>query len=76
MRTERIVVGVDGSPGSDAALEWAISEAGSAGAEIVAVHVVEPIIASAAVPTRWHFRWVIPARRTGVRSLQRRAMSA
>jgi nucleotide-binding universal stress UspA family protein len=51
MRTERIVVGVDGSPGSDAALEWAISEAGSAGAEIIAVHVVEPIIASAAVPT-------------------------
>jgi nucleotide-binding universal stress UspA family protein len=43
MRTERIVVGVDGSSGSDAALEWAINAAGSAGAEIVAVHVVEPI---------------------------------
>jgi nucleotide-binding universal stress UspA family protein len=49
MRTETVVVGVDGSPGSDAALEWAISHAGSAGAEIVAVHVMEPIAAPAAV---------------------------
>jgi nucleotide-binding universal stress UspA family protein len=51
MRTERIVVGVDGSPGSDAALEWAINEAGSAGAEIIAVHVVEPISGPAPAPT-------------------------
>jgi nucleotide-binding universal stress UspA family protein len=49
MRTEKIVVGVDGSSGSDAALEWAISHAGSAGAVIIAVHVVEPIAAPAAV---------------------------
>lgn len=49
MRTERIVVGVDGSSGSDAALEWAIHAAGSAGAEIVAVHVVEPISGPAPV---------------------------
>jgi nucleotide-binding universal stress UspA family protein len=51
MRTERIVVGVDGSLGSDAALEWAISEAGTDGAEIIAVHVVEPISAPTAVTT-------------------------
>jgi nucleotide-binding universal stress UspA family protein len=51
MRTERIVVGVDGSPGSDAALEWAINEAGSAGAEIIAVYAVEPISAPAPITT-------------------------
>jgi nucleotide-binding universal stress UspA family protein len=51
MRTERIVVGVDGSPGSDAALEWAINAAVSAGAEIIAVHVVEPIGAPSPITT-------------------------
>lgn len=34
----RIVVGVDGSPNSDAALEWAIEEALTSGAELVLVH--------------------------------------
>jgi nucleotide-binding universal stress UspA family protein len=58
MRTERIVVGVDGSSGSDAALEWAINAAGSAGAEIIAVQVVEsiggpaPVTAPLAIPPR------------------------
>jgi nucleotide-binding universal stress UspA family protein len=51
MRMQRIVVGVDGSPGSDAALGWAINEAGSAGAEIIAVHVVEPISGPAPATT-------------------------
>jgi nucleotide-binding universal stress UspA family protein len=46
MNTKRIVVGVDGSPGSDAALEWAIHQAESWGAEIVAVHVVQRSIPS------------------------------
>lgn len=34
----RIVVGVDGSAGSDVALEWAIEEAMRAGSELVLVH--------------------------------------
>lgn len=34
----RIVVGVDGSPGSDAALRWALTEAHLRGASIDAVH--------------------------------------
>lgn len=48
MSTKKIVVGIDGSPGSDAALAWAIDEAGSGG-EIVAVHVVEPVVSPAHV---------------------------
>ena len=35
---ERIVVGVDGSPGSDAALRWAAEHAPAFGARLVAVH--------------------------------------
>lgn len=50
MSAEKIVVGVDGSPGSDAALEWALRKAGS-GAEIIAVHVMEPIASPAPVIT-------------------------
>lgn len=34
----RIVVGVDGSPCSHAALQWAAAEAASHGAELVAIH--------------------------------------
>lgn len=34
----RILVGVDGSPGSDAALEWAVEEAFRCSAELVLVH--------------------------------------
>jgi nucleotide-binding universal stress UspA family protein len=37
---QRIVVGVDGSPASDAALQWACDEAALRGAEVVALHVV------------------------------------
>ena len=43
MSTQKIVVGVNGSAASDAALEWAIQEAESRGAEIIAVHVLKPI---------------------------------
>jgi nucleotide-binding universal stress UspA family protein len=35
---ERIVVGLDGSAGSERALEWAIRMAGASGAEVVPVH--------------------------------------
>jgi|HubBroStandDraft_6_1064221.scaffolds.fasta_scaffold151425_2 nucleotide-binding universal stress UspA family protein len=43
MDAKKIVVGVDGSPGSDAALAWAIDEAAALGAEIIAIHVLAPI---------------------------------
>jgi len=47
MNVQKIVVGVDGSEGSDAALAWAIDEAGTSDAEIIAVHVVMPLIPGA-----------------------------
>ncbi|MFZ0130707.1 MAG: universal stress protein [Candidatus Dormiibacterota bacterium] len=43
MNTQTIVVGVNGSAASDAALEWAIKEAAPRGAEIIAVHVLKPL---------------------------------
>jgi len=43
MNAKKIVVGVDGSPGSDAALAWAIDEAAALGAELIAIHVATPI---------------------------------
>jgi nucleotide-binding universal stress UspA family protein len=39
---DRIVVGVDGSEGSDAALRWAAGLAAAGGAEVVVVHVIDP----------------------------------
>ena len=52
MSTQKIVVGVNGSAASDAALEWAIQEAASRGAEIIAVHVLKPIGASGGTTVR------------------------
>jgi len=46
MNTQKIVVGVNGSTASDAALEWAIHEAARRGAEIIAVHVLKPMDAN------------------------------
>jgi nucleotide-binding universal stress UspA family protein len=43
--TGRIVVGVDGSPGSDAALGWAASHAPAFSAALVAVHCWTPPLA-------------------------------
>jgi nucleotide-binding universal stress UspA family protein len=40
----RLVVGVDGSPGSYAAMRWAAEQARLSGATIVAVYVLEPIV--------------------------------
>lgn len=40
---QRIVVGVDGSPGSERALRWAIEEGGMRGAQVDAVHAWHPI---------------------------------
>lgn len=39
-----VVVGVDGSPGSRAALRWAMDHACANGAELVAVNVFEPVV--------------------------------
>jgi nucleotide-binding universal stress UspA family protein len=48
----RIVVGVDGSPGSLEALRWALAEAGLRGAEVRVVHAwMVPLID--AVPEPW-----------------------
>ncbi len=52
MNTQKIVVGVNGSAASDAALEWVIEEAASRGAEIIAVHVLKPIGASGGTTVR------------------------
>lgn len=43
MNAKKIVVGVDGSTASNAALNWAVREAVPQGAEIIAVHVLKPI---------------------------------
>ena len=58
----RIVVGVDGSPGSRAAMRWAVIEARRTGAEIEAVNVVAPIVpldftgSAMAAPITWDSR--------------------
>jgi nucleotide-binding universal stress UspA family protein len=39
-----IAVGVDASPGSDAALAWAVQTARQTGASIVAIHTVSPTL--------------------------------
>ena len=40
----RIVVGVDGSPGSYAAMRWAVEQARTSGASITAVYIQEPVV--------------------------------
>ena len=47
-RFNRIVVAIDGSAGAYRALQWAITLARRTGAEIVAVHVGQPIISDVA----------------------------
>ncbi|MFI5287642.1 MAG: universal stress protein [Candidatus Dormibacteria bacterium] len=43
MHAKKIVVGVNGSAASNAALEWAVQAAVQTSAEIIAVHVLKPI---------------------------------
>ncbi len=52
MNARKIVVGVNGSAASDAALDWAIGEAAPTGAEIIAVHVLKPVGAHDATTVR------------------------
>jgi len=44
LRRQKLVVGVDDSPGSRAALGWALDHARASGLEVVAVNVVEPVM--------------------------------
>jgi nucleotide-binding universal stress UspA family protein len=49
---EKIVVGIDGSDASKAALRWAVEDARARGAEVVALHAYEVVVAvTDAVPT-------------------------
>ncbi|HXN00376.1 MAG TPA: universal stress protein [Candidatus Dormibacteraeota bacterium] len=79
----RIVIGLDGSPGSTHALQWAIDLAKRLGAEIVAVHVDSlpiyvpapmGIVPPAETPQQradlqeaFSTEWCLPLRRSGVR---------
>jgi nucleotide-binding universal stress UspA family protein len=77
--TRVILVGVDGRPGSDAAVEWVAEQARETGARVIAVHVVptawewemsavqvntEPLIRS--LRHDLSSRWTEPLRRAGV----------
>jgi nucleotide-binding universal stress UspA family protein len=49
---EKIVVGIDGSDASKGALRWAVEDARARGAEVVALHAYEVVVAvTDAVPT-------------------------
>lgn len=79
MRLERIVVGVDGSGDSLAALDWASGLAHTVGAEVIAVHalgLLDRLEGGEPVPTerhreeirrRFETTWCAPLDRTGVR---------
>jgi len=43
-RPQQLVVGVDDSPGSRAALAWALEHARESGRQVVAINVVEPLV--------------------------------
>ncbi len=78
---KRILVGLDGSPGSSRALEWSIDMAKMLDAEIIAVHVIQPIPTLDAAyyvvtpPNAWEEElrelfereWCAPLRDAGVR---------
>ena len=82
-RSPRIVIGLDGSPGSAHALQWAIDMAKRLGAEIVAVHVESlpvyipapmGIVPPAETPEQladlkeaFVSQWCLPLRKSGVR---------
>src|SRR3954447_11245587 len=43
-RSQHLVVGVDDSPGSRAALGWALEHARGTGRQVAAINVVEPVL--------------------------------
>lgn len=81
-RFNRIVVGIDGSAGANRAAQWAINLARRTGAEIVAVHIGQPIVKDAAafgfvapvalpdwqdeVRGLFQQEWCLPLRKAGV----------
>ena len=81
-RFNRIVVGIDGSAGARRAVHWAIALAKRTGAEIVAVHIGQPILNDLTVygyatpvplpdwqdEVRGNFQevWCLPLRKSGV----------
>lgn len=79
MKLERIIVAVDGSDNSLAAVEWTAQLAGATGAEVVAVHalgLLEQMDADEPVPAqpnrqeiqrRFETTWCAPLDRAGVR---------
>jgi nucleotide-binding universal stress UspA family protein len=78
MKFERIVVGVDGSANSVAALSWAAALAGTIGAEVIAVHalgLLDRLDGETPVPAQPHRQeiverfetaWCAPIVRSGV----------
>jgi nucleotide-binding universal stress UspA family protein len=72
MKLERIIVAVDGSANSVAAVDWAAGLAQATGAEVVAVHalgLLERVDDDAKVPTQSHqvvSSWCEPLARAGV----------
>lgn len=44
IRRQTVVVGVDGSPGSRAALQWAVDHVHATGARLIPVNVFEPVV--------------------------------
>ncbi|MBV8182208.1 MAG: universal stress protein [Mycobacterium sp.] len=66
-----IVVGVDGSTGSDAAIQWAADEATLRAAPIILVHVVAPLVVAWPVGriqgniTQWMYDQSSAVRRPG-----------
>jgi nucleotide-binding universal stress UspA family protein len=82
MKLERILVGVDGSPNSMAAVEWATGAAAITGAEVVTVHafgLLEHLLGPE-TPTaeslrdvirdRFETEWCAPFNRAGIRCRQ------
>jgi nucleotide-binding universal stress UspA family protein len=72
---DRIVVGVDGSDGSAAAVDWCAEVARAANAEVLAVYAFEPLVewVPESDPRSWHqvveremTEWVAPLRAAGV----------
>ena len=68
-----VVVGVDGSPGSDAAVRWAALEARRCGLPLHVVHVVRSVLDYGPALSPWPERDLAAGRRAGEQILARAA---